>query len=149
MERLPVVTVPASRAINATPSRVYQAYGEFSRWPEWVPHFSAVIPLTEGALAPGFKGRITLKPVPLATTWEVTEVDPGRSFAWQYSIFGLRFVFHHTVGTVGGRTVATLRADIHGPLAWLGAFASPITKFTSRRALDALNRMLEHELPVD
>ena len=64
----PVVTSAASRAINAPPSRVYRAYTEFSRWPEWVPHFSAVIPLMEGALAPGFKGRITLKPVPLAST---------------------------------------------------------------------------------
>ena len=128
MGTFPVVTSVASRAINAPPSRVYRAYTEFSRWPEWVPHFSAVIPLMEGALAPGFKGRITLKPVPLASTWEVTEVDPGRSFVWQYSLLGVRFVFHHIVGTVGGRTVATLRADIHGPLAWLGAFASPHPK---------------------
>ena len=72
-------------------------------------------------------------------------MDPGRSFAWQYSLLGVRFVFHHIVGTVGGRTVATLRADIHGPLAWLGAFASPIPKFTSRRPLAAISLMLERE----
>ena len=142
---MPIPSVETSRYLRAAPDRVYQAYVDFSRWLDWVPHFREVTPLGEGLLEPGFKARIALKLSPVKTTWEVTEVVPGRSFAWSCSLPGLRFVFHHMVEGVDGETRATFRAEVRGPLAPLAALGWPVTKATSYMALSALDRMLERE----
>ncbi len=142
----PVLSVESSRTINVPAARAYRALTDLGRWLEWVYHFRALTPLTDGPLAPWFRVRIALKLVPFASTWEVTEVVPGRSFSWTYSLPGIRFVFHHIVEVAGGGSRVVLRADLAGPLAFLGWPLSPCPRITGYLALAALGRMLEAEV---
>jgi len=140
-----------SRTIDAPPARVYEAFVDHSRWLEWNPHMREMRPLSEGPLAPGFRARLAAKLNPFASTWEVTEVNPGRSFAWASSSFfpGLRLVFDHIAEGADGGTRATIRIDVEGPLSYLAWLAGG---FFGRnflgRSLGALRRMLEGEAPA-
>ena len=144
-------SVERSLTINAPPERVYEAFVDHSRWLEWNPHMREMRPLSEGPLAPGFRARLAAKLNPFASTWEVTEVNPGRSFAWASSSFfpGLRLVFDHIAEGADGGTRATIRIDVEGPLAfpaWLaGGFFG--RNFLGR-SLGALKRMLEGQAPA-
>ena len=144
-------SVERSLTINAPPERVYEAFVDHSRWREWNPHMREMRPLSEGPLAPGFRARLAAKLNPFASTWEVTEVNPGRSFAWASSSFfpGLRLVFEHIAEGADGGTRATIRIDVEGPLAfpvWLtGGFYG--RNFLGR-SLGALRRMLEGQAPA-
>lgn len=99
-------------------------------------------------MALGVKARIVLRFIPMASVWEVTEIAPGCSFAWAYSLPGLRFVFHHIAEGVEGGTRVTLRIDFHGPLAFLPWLAGIVPKTTSHFALNALEHMLERDASV-
>ena len=141
-------SVERSLTINAPSVRVYEAFVDHNRWLDWNPHMREMRPLSEGLVAPGFRARLAAKLNPFASIWEVTEVIPGRSFAWASSSFfpGLRLVFDHIAEGAGGGTRATIRIDIKGPLAfpaWLaGGFFG--RNFLSR-SLNALKAMLEGE----
>ena len=143
-------SVERSLTIAVPPARVYDAFVDHSRWLEWNPHMREMRPLSEGPLAPGFRARLAAKLNPFASTWEVTEVNPGRSFAWASSSFfpGLRLVFDHIAEGADGGTRATIRIDVEGPLAfpaWLGGgfFGR---NFLSR-SLGALKELLEGKAP--
>jgi uncharacterized protein YndB with AHSA1/START domain len=144
-------SVERSLTIAVPPARVYDAFVDHSRWLEWNPHMREMRPLNEGPLSPGFRARLAAKLNPFASTWEVTEVNPGRSFAWASSSFfpGLRLVFEHIAEGADGGTRATIRIDVEGPLAfpaWLaGGFYG--RNFLGR-SLGALRRMLEGEAPA-
>ena len=144
-------SVERSLTIAVPPARVYDALVDHSRWLEWNPHMREMRPLSEGPLAPGFRARLAARLNPFASTWEVTEVNPGHSFAWASSSFfpGLRLVFDHIAEGSGGGTRATIRIDVEGPLAfpaWLaGGFYG--RNFLGR-SLGALGRMLEDEAPA-
>jgi uncharacterized protein YndB with AHSA1/START domain len=146
MHRMP--SVERSLTIDAPPARVYEAFVNHSRWLEWNPHMREMRPLSEGPLAPGSKARLAAKLNPFASTWEVTEVNPGRSFAWASSSFfpGLRLVFDHIAESADGGARATIRIDIQGPLAFLAGLAGAVygRNFLGR-SLGALKGMLETE----
>ena len=140
-----------SRTIDAPPARVYEAFVDHSRWLEWNPHMREMRPLSEGPLAPGFRARLAARLNPFASTWEVTEVNPGRSFAWASSSFfpGLRLVFDHIAEGADGGTRATIRIDVEGPLAFPAWLAGGFYGRTFlARSLGALRRMLEGEAPA-
>ena len=135
-----------SLTIDAPPANVYEAFVDLGRWLEWNPHLRAVTPLSEGPLTPGFRARVTLKLNPLPSTWEVTEVNPGRSFAWKSSLLpGVRLGFDHIAESAEGGTRATLRIDIEGPLAFVAGLAGSIYGRNLDHSLNALKGMLEGE----
>ena len=139
-------SVQRSLTIDAPPAKVYEAFVDLSRWLEWNPHIREIRSLSEGPLAQGSKVRIALKLSPLASVWEVTEVNPGRSFAWASSSFpGIRLNFDHIAERADGGTLATLRIDIEGPLAFLTGLAGAFYGRNLDRSLAALKRMLEGE----
>ena len=144
-------SVERSLTITVPPARVYEAFVDHSRWLEWNPHMREMRPLSEGPLVPGFRARLAAKLNPFTSTWEVTEVNPGRSFAWASSSFfpGLRLVFEHIAEGADGGTRATIRIDVDGPLAFLawGAGGFYGRNFLGR-SLGALRRMLEGEAPA-
>ncbi len=140
-------SVQRSLTIDAPPAQVYEAFVDHSRWLEWNPDMREMRPLSEGPLGPGFRARAAHKFNPFASTWEVTEVNPGRSFAWKSSFFpGLRLVFDHIAEGADGGTRATIRIDIVGPLAFVARLAGGVL---ARNLLDssltALKGLLEAE----
>ena len=139
-------SVERSLTIEAPPANVYEAFVDLSRWLEWNPHLRAVTPLSEGPLAPGFRARVALKLNPLPSTWEVTQVNPGRSFAWKSSLLpGVRLAFDHIAEGAEGGTRATLRIDIEGPLAFAAGLAGSLYGRNLDHSLNALKGMLEAE----
>ena len=139
-------SVQRSLTIDAPPAKVYDAFVDLSRWLEWNPHLREVRPLGEGPLAQGSKARVALKLSPLPSVWEVTEVNPGRSFAWaSSSLPGLRLIFDHIAEGADGGTRATLRIDIEGPLAFLAGVTGAFYGRNLDRSLATLKRMLEGE----
>ncbi len=139
-------SVERSLTIDAPPARVYAAFIDLSRWLEWNPQLREVTPLSEGPLAVGSKARIAGQMMIGGRIWEVTELNPGRSFAWKSSFPGLRLVFDHIAEGADGGARATIRIDAEGPLAfpaWLaGGFFG--RNFLDR-SLGALKAMLEGE----
>jgi len=139
-------SVERCRTIDAPPARVYEAFVDLSRWLEWNPHLRTVTPLSEGPLAPGFRARIALKLNPLPSTWKVTEVNPGHSFAWvSTSVPGVRLVFDHVAESAEGGALATLRIDFQGPLGFLAGLAGPFYARNLDHSLAALKSLLEGE----
>lgn len=139
-------SVERSLTIDATPATVYESLVDLSRWLEWNPHMREVRPLSEGPLALGSKTRIALKRSPFASVWEVTEVNPGRSFAWRSSLLpGVRLAFDHIAEGADGGTRATLRIDIEGPLAFMAGLTGSIYGRNLDHSLNALKDMLEGE----
>ena len=136
-----------SLTINAPPNKVYDALVDHSRWLEWNPDMREMRPLSEGPLAQGFRARLAAKLNPFASTWEVTEVNPGRSFAWKSSFFpGLRLVFDHIAEGADGGTRATIRINTEGPLAFLTGLAGAVyLRNFLDHSLGALKAMLEGE----
>ncbi len=113
-------SVERSLTIDAPPATVYEAFVDLSRWLEWNPQLREVTPLSEGPLAVGSKARIAGQMMIGARVWEVTELNPGRSFAWKSSFFpGLRLAFDHIAEGADGGTRATIRIDIECPLAFV------------------------------
>ena len=139
-------SVERSLTIDVPPATVYEAFVDLSRWLEWNPQLREVTPLSEGPLAVGSKTRIAGQMMIGARVWEVTELNPGRSFAWKSSFPGLRLVFDHIAEGADGGTRATIRIDIEGPLAFLTGLAGTVygRNFLDR-SLGALKAMLDGE----
>ncbi len=139
-------SIERSLSIDATPERVYEAFVDLSRWLEWNPQLREVTPLSEGPLAVGSKARIAGQMMIGARVWEVTEVNPGRSFSWKSSFPGVRLTFDHVAQGADGGARATIRIDIEGPLAFLTGLADTVygRNFLGR-SLGAFKAMLERE----
>ena len=139
-------SVQRSLTIDAPPAQVYEAFVDLSRWLQWNPHLREVKLLSKGPLTTGSRARVALKLNPLPSVWEVTEMNPGRSFAWASSLLpGIRLVFDHVAESADGGTRATLRIDIEGPLAFLAGLASTIYGRNLDHSLAALKGILEAE----
>ncbi len=139
-------SIQRSLTIDVPASKVYDAFVDLSRWLEWNPHFRAVKPLSEGPMAVGSKARVALKLSPLASVWEVTELNPGRSFTWtSSSLPGLRLAFDHIAESADGGARATLRIDIEGPLSFLAGVTGAFYGRNLDHSLAALKRILEGE----
>jgi uncharacterized protein YndB with AHSA1/START domain len=108
--------------IAASPERVWAVYADVTAWPEWTASISSV-ELLDGAttLAPGVKARIRQPKLPVAV-WEVTDLDPGRSWTWVARAPGVRTTATHTVfaasdGGGDGTRVESLLVQ-EGPVGW-------------------------------
>ncbi len=77
----------------------------------------------------------------------MTELNPGRSFAWKSSFPGVTLSFDHIAEAADGGTRATLRIDIEGPLSFLAGLAGAVYSRNLDRSLGALKEMLEGEAP--
>ena len=141
-------SIQRSVTIAAPPERVYDAFVDLSGWLAWNPHFREVKPLSEGPLAQGSKARVALKLSPFASVWEVTDITPGRSFAWaSSSLPGLRLIFDHIAEDADGGTRATLRIDIEGPFSFLAGITGRFYSRNLDHSLAALKRLLAGEAP--
>jgi uncharacterized protein YndB with AHSA1/START domain len=129
-----MLSVARSITIDAPPARVFDAYTRLESWSRWVPHFRELTLLSDGPLRAGFRARIRTAYTPLGGIWEVTELQPGRSFAWTYrELPGLRLTVDHIAEPSGVRTRATLALRVSGPL---GLLIAPVTGVMTRRTFD-------------
>ena len=140
-----MISVARSLLIAAPAERVYAAYLDFATWSAWVPHFHELTPLQDGELALGHRARVRERFSIVPTVWEVTELAPGRSFAWTSSTLpGLRLTVDHVAEANGVGALATLALHVEGPLAPVaGPVAVRLSRRTFDRSLVALRGVLE------
>jgi uncharacterized membrane protein len=115
--------------IAASAQRVFDVYTDVERWPDWTSSVTRVERLDEGPLRLGSRARIRQPKLPVAV-WEVTAIEPGRSFVWVARGPGLLTTGSHVVTSLAGnavRVTASLDQDgIFGPL--VGGLSRSLTQ---------------------
>jgi uncharacterized membrane protein len=89
---------------------------DIERWPQLMSTVTSVERLDPGPLRAGSTARLK-QPGQRATVWTVSEVDPGRRFAWWARTQGMRVVATHTLTPTGTGTRNHLAIDLDGPAA--------------------------------
>jgi len=122
----------SSVEMAAAASIVWDVYTDVERWPEWTASVERVVPLDGPAIEVGKRFEIAQPRLP-KVVWEVTEVDPGRSWTWrQHSPGATSFATHEVVAQGDGRTLVRQRVDQRGPL---GTVFGALTRRLTRRYL--------------
>lgn len=118
-----------SVVIDAGPEVVWSVLADVERWPEWTATMNSVRWVGTDRLALGARARIA-QPKLLDAVFEVTELEPGRSFTWVARRGGVTIVATHAVGTDdAGWTGVELGIATSGPLAWLATlFTAKLTR---------------------
>ena len=106
--------------VKAPAERVWEQFVDVERWPQMTKSISDVRLLQSGPLQVGSQAIVKQPRLPRAR-WQVTELDPGRSFTWQTSAGGLTTAGSHAVEGNGSESTVVLGLHQHGPLAWLAA----------------------------
>jgi uncharacterized membrane protein len=120
--------------INAGANEVWRTYSDVERWPDWTPSVRHVEYVDSRELAVGSRVRIAQPRLPTAV-WEVTALEPGRSWTWVARARGMRTTAVHTVEAVEpDRTRVRMTLEQHGPL---GAIAGRLYARLTRSYLAA------------
>lgn len=120
--------------IAAPADRVWSIVEDVERWSEWTASIRDVEPQAPGPLALGSRYRVRQPKLP-AAVWEVTELEPGRSFTWTSRSPGLKTTAVHALADHEGGTKVTLGIEQSGPLAFLALpFASLTRRYVAMEA---------------
>lgn len=119
----------SSVQIEAPAAVVWEVFTDVERWPEWTASVERIVALDGPGIAVGARFEIKQPRMP-NLVWEVTEVDPGRSWTWrQRSPGGTTFAVHELEPQGDGRTLVRQRIDQRGPIGVLvGALMLRLTK---------------------
>jgi len=114
------VRFEATIEISAPAQRVYDVYSDVERWPEWTESVTSVQRLDDGPLRVGSSARIKQPRLPTAE-WEVTDIEPGRSFTWTARGPGIISTGSHVVARTDREGQVTATASVHqaGAFGWL------------------------------
>ena len=104
--------------IPAPPGSVWQAMSDVERWHEWTASITRVTLLGDGPFAVGKRALVRQPKLPPAI-WKVTELAPGRKFAWASVGPGLSVTGHHEVEPIASGTRAKLWLEYEGLLGTL------------------------------
>lgn len=111
--------VETSVEIAATPEDVWAVLVDVERWPQWTNSMSDVKFIDPGPLAVGSRVRIKQPRLP-PTVWEVTALEPVRSFTWKATAPGVTTVADHRLAAAAADHVTvTLSIQRSGALAGL------------------------------
>jgi uncharacterized membrane protein len=101
---------------GAPPAEVWRLFADVEHWPEMTRSMREVRLLDSGPLHVGSEAIVRQPGLP-RTRWRVTDMEPGRSFAWETSAGGVTTVGGHLVEPAGQGSKITLTLRQHGPLA--------------------------------
>jgi uncharacterized membrane protein len=132
--------------INAPAEAVWAALVDVTHWPEWTESMQDVRWLDDGGMRVGARARVKQPGTP-PLTWTITELNPGREFAWEASSPGVKTIGAHTVSSSGARTSKlTLGLTQSGVLARLvGALTGARTRKFVQMEANGLKRAAESE----
>jgi uncharacterized membrane protein len=102
-------------AVDAPPEAVWRLFVDVERWPEMTKSITQARRVDSGPLRVGSEALVKQPRLP-RVRWKVTELEPGRSFTWEYSSPGVTSVGGHTVAADGQGALVTLTLAVHGPL---------------------------------
>ncbi|MDJ0961404.1 MAG: SRPBCC family protein [Acidimicrobiia bacterium] len=130
--------VEGARVTTADAAAVWALLVDVDRWPEtFTPHLAAA--QLDGGVEVGARGWVKTKlPLP-RSTFTVTTVEDGRSWAWRGKMLWMTMDFDHRLETMDSRTRIEFDVDLSGPLAGI---VRPLARLTygpqMERALDLL-----------
>jgi hypothetical protein len=129
--------------IDAGIADVWTVYSDVERWPEWTPSVRKS-EYTDGRdLVEGARVRIDQPKLPTAE-WEVTTIEPGRSWTWVAKGPGIRSVATHTLEPVGPATRVHQSIDQQGPIgAIFGRVYARLTREYLRMEASGLKQRCE------
>ena len=122
----------ASIDVSAPAQLVFDTYADVEHWPSWTSSVTSVELLDRGPLRVGSRARVRQPKLPDAT-WQVTTLEPGRSFTWQARGPGVLSTGTHSVTALtedSSRVTAILEQA--GPL---GPVLGLVTKRLTNRYL--------------
>ena len=135
--------------VLAPPAAVWEVMHDVLQWPAWTPTVSAVKALGGSRLTVGAKYRLKQPKLP-PVEWTVTELVPGRSFAWTSKSPGVRSFADHRIEPAGEGSTVVLVFEQSGPLAGLSAlFYSGLIRRYVRTEVEHLKRTAERRTPAD
>jgi uncharacterized membrane protein len=105
-------------AIAAPPDRIWSTWLDVERWPDWTASVDSAQRLDDGELGVGSRVRIK-QPKLRPAVWEVTELDPDRSFVWQARSGGLTMLASHVIERAAGGVTVRLTFELTGFLSGL------------------------------
>lgn len=119
----------SSVEIGAPAAVVWEVFTDVERWPEWTASVDRLVALDGPGIAVGKRFEIKQPRMP-NLVWEVTAVDPGRSWTWrQRSPGGTTFAVHELEPVGEDRTLVRQRIDQRGPVGVLvGVLMLRLTK---------------------
>jgi uncharacterized membrane protein len=130
--------------IDAGIADVWSIYSDVERWPAWTAsvHTSEFVDGRE--LAIGSRVRIDQPKLP-AAEWEVTAIDPGRSWTWVAKGPGVRTTATHTLAPVDdSHTRVHQTIEQHGPVgAIIGRVYGKLTRDYLRMEANGLKQRCE------
>ena len=128
----------------ASAEAVWAALVDVERWPTWTRSMRKVTRLDDGPLTVGSRVRIK-QPRLAPVVWQVTALDPGRSFAWTASTPGQTSVATHAVRPMGaGTSEVQLTFEQSGPFSpILGVVLGNLTRRYVRMEAEGLARFVE------
>jgi|SRR4051812_10966873 uncharacterized protein YndB with AHSA1/START domain len=130
----------SSIEIAAPAGRVWDVFVDVERWSTWTASISAARALDGPGIEAGKRFEIRQPRFP-KLVWEVTDVEPGRSWTWRQRSFGAETRATHEVVAQGpGRTLVRQRIEQRGPL---GVVVGLLTRRLTRRYLDLEARGLK------
>jgi uncharacterized protein YndB with AHSA1/START domain len=134
--------------IDAPPDLVWGLYADVEHWPDWTASVTTVRHVSGDGLSPGARVRVEQPKLPKAV-WEVSALDPGRSWTWVSKAPGITSVATHTVEPrADGRTHVTMSIDQRGPLgALFGRLYARLTR--SYLAMEAAGLKARSEALAD
>ena len=119
--------------IDAPATVVWDVFSDVERWPEWTASVTSLIALDGPGIAVGKRFEIKQPRMP-KLVWEVTDVEPGRSWTWvQRSPGGLTKASHDVEALSGSRSRVRQQIDQGGPV---GALVGLAMRSMTRRYLD-------------
>lgn len=130
--------------IHAPADAVWAVYADVGNWPTWTASVRSVELADGTGLAQGAAARIDQPRLP-RVTWTVTELTPGRSWAWEARSPGARTVARHVVTPTGdGATRVDTSIDQNGPIGGLvGRLYAGLTRRYLRMEAEGLKARCE------
>jgi uncharacterized membrane protein len=119
--------------IDAPARVVWDVFSDVERWPEWTASVTSLVALGGPGIAVGKRFELKQPRMP-KLVWEVTDVEPGRSWTWvQRSPGGLAKASHEVEALSDHRTRVRQQIDQGGPI---GALVGRAMRSMTRRYLD-------------
>jgi uncharacterized membrane protein len=118
--------------IDAPPQLVWDVFSDVERWPEWADSFTSLVGQDGSTLAVGKRFAIK-QPGLQKLVWEVTEIEPGKSWTWVHRSPGVHVIARHYVSALpGGRAQARQKLEQRG---FLGVLVGKLTTKRTKRYL--------------
>lgn len=102
--------------IAAPAEKIWTVLRDVEHWSDWSPTINEITKLDDKPFDVGSRARVK-QPKMAPAVWEVTELEPGRSFVWQTKIMGVAMVAGHYIDDTDGACSVRLTLDMSGGLA--------------------------------